>query len=94
MGDQPLDEESNGVESGDLNLLASDADGDILTFSDVAGTLNPEGNAVLSFEFDGATGLWSAVCIGATGGYSSFQWVANDGQADSNIATQYFLCLI
>jgi hypothetical protein len=81
------------AESGDLNLLASDADMDTLTFSQV-GAFNPEGNDIIDFTFDEITGQWTVLCFGATGGHSSFQWKANDGQADSNIATQYFLCLI
>lgn len=79
---------------GDLNDLASDADGDSLTFSLVTGSLNPEGNDIVSFEFDPGTGVWSSFCIGVTSGTSSFQWQANDGQADSNVATHYFECLI
>ena len=89
---QPIDEDGNEVLSG--SLLASDADGDTLTFSLVPTSFNPEGNFVFSFEFDSVTGLWSASCDGVTGGYSSFQWIANDGQADSNIATQYFSCAV
>jgi hypothetical protein len=77
------------------SLFAEDTDGDDLTFIIVPGSLGPIGNTVFDFQLDPETGEWSvSFCIGAVGGHDSFQWVANDGQADSNVATQYFVCLI
>ncbi|MFT6046932.1 MAG: hypothetical protein ACI9WC_002643 [Arenicella sp.] len=73
-------------------LLAEDADGDDLTFRIVEGSVGALGNEVLDFNFYPQEGEWSVFCLGLTGGHDSFQWVVNDGQADSNVATQYFTC--
>ncbi|MFT7009318.1 MAG: putative acyltransferase (DUF342 family) [Colwellia sp.] len=89
LNDQP-DESKPGFKF----LFAEDADGDSLTYRLVADSLGPLGNNVKYFEFDQVTGKWIVDCIGVYGGHDSFQWVANDGQADSNVATQYFLCAI
>jgi predicted acyltransferase (DUF342 family) len=75
-------------------LIAEDADGDDLTFRIVDGSVGALGNEVLGFNFDPEERVWSVFCAGVTGGHDSFQWVANDGQADSNVATQYFVCEI
>jgi hypothetical protein len=76
-------------------LFAEDTDGDGLTFRLVPGSLGPIGNTVIDFQLDPETGEWSvSFCEGVVGGHDSFQWVANDGQADSNVATQYFVCFI
>jgi predicted acyltransferase (DUF342 family) len=71
------------------SLFAEDADGDDLTFRVVLGAL---GNDALDFQLDRKTGEWSIFCLGINDGADSFQWVANDGQADSNVITQYFEC--
>ena len=105
-----LDPQDSGTwpfdQSGDLSLHATDADGDDLTFSIVPGSFVPAqldqfGNGVLFFNFDSATGAWDLLCIGGDGSadpfgstVGSFQWIANDGQADSNVATQYFNCFV
>jgi hypothetical protein len=73
-------------------LLAEDANGDSLTFIVVPGSLGALGNNFSDFQLNPETGEWSVGCIGLNGGHDSFQWVANDGQADSNVATQYFVC--
>jgi hypothetical protein len=89
--DQP-DFESD--EHGSSRLFADDDDGDELTFRIIDGSLGALGNSIDFFNLDEETGEWTAFCSGRTGGHDSFQWVANDGQADSNVATQYFLCTI
>jgi hypothetical protein len=71
-----------------------DKPGDDLTFRVVLGSIGPLGNDVIEFQLNPETGEWSVLCIGVVGGHDSFQWVANDGQADSNVATQYFVCFI
>jgi hypothetical protein len=74
------------------SLFAEDADGDDLTFSVVPGSLGALGNDVLDFRFNTDTGRWKVSCAGVNSGHDSFQWVANDGEADSNVITQYFGC--
>ena len=96
QGDQPIDKLGYAVRSGNLNLLASDAEGEKLTFSFDSDSFNLEGNFIDpdSFSLDPVTGIWSVWCTGNNTGYSSFQWKANDGQVDSNVATQYFACAV
>ena len=81
-------------EQGYSFLVAEDAEDDDLTFRLIPNSLGTFGNDVRDFQFNPATGEWRAFCIGINGGHDSFQWVANDGQADSNVATQYFICMI
>jgi hypothetical protein len=73
--------------------FADDGDGDDLTFRVVLGSLGALGNNVLDFQLNTNTGEWNVFCAGRSGEYDSFQWVANDGQADSNVATQDFVCM-
>jgi hypothetical protein len=87
--DQP-----NESKPGSKFLFAEDADDDDLTFRLVPNSLGSLGNNVMNFQFNQATGEWRAECLGVFGGHDSFQWVANDGQVDSNVATQYFVCAI
>jgi predicted acyltransferase (DUF342 family) len=75
------------------SLFAKDADGDDLTFRVVFGSLGAPGKDALDFQLDPETGEWSIFCLGINDGADSFQWVANDGQADSNVATQDFVCM-
>ena len=79
-------------EQGFNLLFADDAEDDDLTFRLIPNSLGTFGNDVRDFRFNPATGEWRVFCNGVNTGHDSFQWVANDGQADSNVATQYFLC--
>jgi predicted acyltransferase (DUF342 family) len=86
------DDQPDELEPGLKYLLAEDADGDGLTFIVVPGSLGALGNDFFDFQLNPETGEWSVWCNGVLGGHDSFQWVANDGQVDSNVATQYFVC--
>jgi predicted acyltransferase (DUF342 family) len=89
----PHDQPNESI-PGSKFLFAEDADEDDLTFRLVPNSLGSLGNDVINFQFNQTTGEWRAECIGVVGGHDSFQWVANDGQVDSNVATQYFVCAI
>jgi hypothetical protein len=81
-------------QSHNRKLSAEDADGDDLTFRVVLGSIGPLENNVIEFQLNPETGEWFVWCNGVNGGHDSFQWVANDGQADSNVVKQYFVCAL
>ncbi len=85
-------------------LVATDADpGDVLTYSIVPGSIQPS-SAVITL--DPETGEFTDFCIGEfwaddpylgtpyEAQFGQFQWQANDGTANSNVATQTILCFI
>jgi hypothetical protein len=81
-----FDELTNGT------VLAKDAEvGDVLSFRLIPYEENLA-VTVTSLRLDPTTGQWSVICQGDSRAYDAFQWVANDGQVDSNVATQYFAC--